>query len=589
MLFTLMSLSYSSSNSAIYTWDASQNLNQNLGLFAQNLQKLDSLVQKKSAQKPTEFDLNLLKNQYLKVRQSYKKSESVLLYLYPDAIQKYIPAPFLKLDLVDKTNQTVFSPFGLQRIEQILWQDTLQISEIHYLCLDLLQTNLSFLQRPAVQLTQDRQFEIISLALVRILSQNLGSMDAPFSGATMTDIHTILTELQSLSKDLKTPSLERMLSQSAKTILTAKSFDYGQFLIKNLNPAFREAQNMARQAIARSKSPLPVYVTAIHPNNTGFFDTNFFNRAFFKKSSYSAQPIQAIALGKKLFDDVNLSSTQKIACISCHNPQLGLSDGVAQSQGVNGFAKRNSPTLWNATFQKSFFLDGRARTLTEQFDHVVFNSNEFNTDYLKIIEYLNSQKSYQAEFASVYPSVQQYGINKSVIVSAIAAYIETFVSLNSPFDRWQRGELVAYPKSNQRGFNLFMGKAGCAACHFPPLFNGNSGPYFSDSENENIGTLDQFDTLNPQLSSDLGRGELFQNSIANGYFRTPSLRQLKYTAPYMHKGQFKNLDQVLQFYNKGGAAGMKVSNPNQTLPSAPLNLTQKELADLRGFLESLSE
>ena len=156
-----------------------------------------------------------------------------------------------------------------------------------------------------------------------------------------------------------------------------------------------------------------------------------------------------------------------------------------------------------------------------------------------------------------------------------------------------RNENHEYPAAAKNGFNLFMGKAACGTCHFPPVFNGTVPPYYIESESEVLGITNGLDTLSPTLDTDLGRYDNnkqwehlphFKNS-----FKTPGLRNIALTAPYMHNGSFESLEEVMEFYNRGGGAGMGLDIDHQTLSADPLQLTQKERNDIIAFLHTLTD
>ncbi|MEP3380372.1 MAG: cytochrome c peroxidase, partial [Maribacter dokdonensis] len=201
--------------------------------------------------------------------------------------------------------------------------------------------------------------------------------------------------------------------------------------------------------------------------------------------------------------------------------------------------------------------------------------------------------NYQKLFKAAYGGIVKNDINERSISNAIAAYVNSLKSFNSQFDKYVRNEINEYPESAKRGFNLFMGKGACGSCHFAPIFNGSVPPFYVESESEVLGVIQGFDSINPKLDEDLGRMKnglkadnypFFKNS-----FKTVSIRNIELTAPYMHNGSFLSLEEVLEFYNLGGGAGMGLPVENQTLSSAPLNLSKQEIKDIIAFMESLTD
>jgi cytochrome c peroxidase len=236
---------------------------------------------------------------------------------------------------------------------------------------------------------------------------------------------------------------------------------------------------------------------------------------------------------------------------------------------------RNAPGLINAIFSTRFFHDMRASSLEDQMEHVVHNKKEFNTDYFTIIQNLKMIEGYKSLFNQCFPKDQDPMTFKNVQF-AIATYIQSLVGLNSEFDKFIRKEANDLNSEAIAGFNLFMGKGKCAICHFAPIFNGTVPPLFIDSESEVLGVFE-----NPKIKKidkDKGRGNALLKEKVDFYqnsFKTPTVRNAQITFPYMHHGNYNTLEEVLDFYNKGGAVGKKLSLVNQTLPSTPLKLSKK--------------
>jgi cytochrome c peroxidase len=173
------------------------------------------------------------------------------------------------------------------------------------------------------------------------------------------------------------------------------------------------------------------------------------------------------------------------------------------------------------------------------------------------------------------------------ILKCIGEFERTLVSMNSRFDAYLKGNTQSLNKEEINGYNLFAGKALCGSCHFFPLLNGLVPPVFNDTEFEVIGTPKDF--RNKQLDLDSGRYKISKHNIHLFAFKTPTLRNIAITAPYMHNGCYKELDEVLDFYNKGGGAGLGFDIPHQTLPFDSLQLTKTELKNIKLFLLTLTD
>jgi len=183
-------------------------------------------------------------------------------------------------------------------------------------------------------------------------------------------------------------------------------------------------------------------------------------------------------------------------------------------------------------------------------------------------------KSYRELFSEAFPQKNRTGIDTLEVMSAIGSYVRSLVALNSRFDEYMQGNKAAMNQQELNGFNLFMGKARCATCHYMPLFNGSFPPQYSIIESEVIGvpkTIQQ-----TAIDTDMGRYNILKTPAFKHAFKITTVRNAARTAPYMHNGVFTTLEQVIDFYNKGGGAGLGYKVDNQTLAADKLNLSKKE-------------
>jgi cytochrome c peroxidase len=272
-----------------------------------------------------------------------------------------------------------------------------------------------------------------------------------------------------------------------------------------------------------------------------------------------------IALGKRLFEDKSLSSTGTIACASCHDARLSFTDGEPTGKGVTGKRlARHTPSLWNTAFSPLLFWDGRAASLEEQVRFPVEHVDEMGGTLDAAVLRLAKDEGYRTAFAAAFPASP--GISPRTIAAALAAYERTLVSPPTRFDAWVAGRADALTQSEVRGFKLFAGRARCISCHV--------GFDFTDHNFYDIGLP----------GADQGRGKEIGLPAADHAFKTPTLRELAWTAPYMHDGSLASLEEVVRHYEKGGVARPTRS---KDLPRS-LRLTEAERADLVAFLESLS-
>jgi cytochrome c peroxidase len=265
-------------------------------------------------------------------------------------------------------------------------------------------------------------------------------------------------------------------------------------------------------------------------------------------------------LGKKLYFDPRLSGDGSVSCASCHNPAMGWSNGLPLGVGVKGQnGGRNSPTVINSAYNPQQFWDGRAASLEEQAKGPVGNPVEMGNSMPNATETLKGIPGYVQAFDAVFPGE---GITQDNVAKAIATYERQIVSNPAPFDAFQHGDKAAMSESAQRGWDLFRGKAQCLSCH--------SGPTFSDGRYHDIGIDD----------GDVGRFAVTKKDKDRFKLKTPTLRDVALTAPYMHNGKDADLMAVVKFYNKGGDRnGSELK---------PLGLKDQDLQDLVAFMHALT-
>lgn len=280
-------------------------------------------------------------------------------------------------------------------------------------------------------------------------------------------------------------------------------------------------------------------------------------------------PITAekIELGKLLYFDPRLSADDTISCATCHHPQKGFSDGLPASKGINGqTGERNAPTVTNTAFNYFQFWDGRAPSLEEQAKGPIENPIEMGHTLEEAEAKIASIEGYQKYFKAAFGD-EKVTIDR--IAKAIATFERTVLSGNSPWDRYvYANEEDALSESAKRGLALFEGKAKCTRCHVG--FNLTDGLF------HNLGVgMDKDDP-------DMGRYEVTGEEKDKGAFKTPTLRDIQRTAPYMHDGSVETLEEVIELYDRGGEP-----NPWLDPKMEPLNLTEQEKADLLAFMKSL--
>ena len=249
---------------------------------------------------------------------------------------------------------------------------------------------------------------------------------------------------------------------------------------------------------------------------------------------------QQIDLGRYLFFDPALSADGSVSCAGCHHPDLGFTDGRAQSTGIkNRAVARSAPSLWNVAYLRSFFWDARAGTLEEQMQGPLYSENEMGNNPEQLLATLNGFPEYLRLFNAAYPDRSGDEITLQEIYTAIAAFETSLISLNSRYDHYAHGYHQALNKKEIEGLNLFRSfVARCAECHTPPLFT-----------NQQIAVLGTPEPDGRPL--DRGAEITFKDSTMRAGFKVPGLRNIEKTAPYMHSGRFATLKEAVTFYTKG--------------------------------------
>ena len=293
-----------------------------------------------------------------------------------------------------------------------------------------------------------------------------------------------------------------------------------------------------------------------------------------------------VELGRLLFFDPILSADNTISCATCHHPDLGFSDNRPLSMGVGGQGlgrerdggvtlRRNTPTIWNAAYNHVQFWDGRARDLAEQAEGPIQDPKEMGQNADALIEELLQIPEYVDRFEEVFGADAQ-AITFERVTLAIAAFERTILTQNSPYDQYAKGEQKALSVAERRGLNVFRSlKTRCFECHNLPTF---ANPDFKV-----IGVPDV-----EGMEPDLGRGEL-AGSGYDGAFKVPTLRNVALTAPYMHNGVFETLEEVIDFYAKGGGTGLGMDIPLIDDKIRPFDLSEQEKDDLIAFLHALTD
>ena len=276
---------------------------------------------------------------------------------------------------------------------------------------------------------------------------------------------------------------------------------------------------------------------------------------------------EKVGLGRRLFREKALSRDRSLACANCHQRKRAFTDGRARSVGVYGRqGPRGVPTLVNRAWGESFFWDGRIPTLEEQVLQPIQAESEMDLTIEEAVERLKAKKRYVRLFGDVFGDE----INGGNLAQALAAYVRTIVSGDSPYDRYLFGDADALSELQLAGLRIFRGKGNCTACH--------TGPTLTDEEFHNTGVA-----WRDGAFLDDGRFSVTADPLDRGKFKTPTLREVARTAPFMHDGSLATLEEVIDFYSDGAR-----KNPNLDPEIRALKLSAEEKTVLIAFLRSLN-
>jgi cytochrome c peroxidase len=305
-------------------------------------------------------------------------------------------------------------------------------------------------------------------------------------------------------------------------------------------------------------------------------------------------------LGDMIFDEKQVSADNSVACNTCHSPRNGFTTHTATSRGVDDqIGKRNAPSILNTVFYKTLFWDGRAASLEEQATLPILNPIEMGQKDPKDVV---AKLSAMPKFVEAFQQVFGHPVNWEDMGKALAAFERTRLSTEAPFDRFVHGDEKALNDSQRRGWGLFTGKARCGSCHSYdpalPIFGDNrfhnTGPAARQQDFNQLakraadsvatGSQAEIDKLALETDySELGRFLVTKDRMDIGAFKTPFLRDVLLTGPYMHDGSLETLWDVVEFFNKGGE-----QNPFLDAQMKPLGLTESEVDDLVNFLSALT-
>jgi cytochrome c peroxidase len=520
-------------------------------------------------------------------RRRYKYIESFLEYFFRSSSTIYNRAP--KFETEDGSMEYQ-SPVGLQVIESMLYDSVIDKQALMQQ-VDAVESAAADLPALLYGLRADDRQELESLRveLIRVMALDITGYEAPLLKSGISESHAALEsfayQLQPyLSAGEKRSDSLRVFLDKAMEMLAGEDFDAFDrlaFMRQAMLPLQRQLGLLIRERGLVLNTTKTLNYSADH-----LFSADALAVDRFPGGSAPSAALER--LGRVLFSETRLSGNGSKSCVSCHDPSKAFTDRLTVSVGFDSHQQldRNAPTLLYSAYQFSEFWDGRVKSLEEQIRTVMTDPREMRGDTMHLLERLRQDHHYDTAFAAAFPN------GGADVAKAIAAYVRSLHPMNSPFDRYIRGESAGLSPDAIKGANLFMGKAQCATCHFIPLMNGLIPPDYALTEYEVLGTTtnDQFTySTNLRLSNDAGRYKQYPFPFLKGAFKTPTVRDAELTGPYMHNGAFRSLETVMTFYNNGGGAGMGLDVPDQTLSSAHLNLSMDEIKDIILFIHVLTD
>lgn len=534
---------------------------------------------------------------FCEARLAYKHVEPLLEQYNPELARKLNGPAIDKHDL-ESAERKVWKATGFQVVEEYLFP-TFHVEQQEEASREMaiLHGYLRVYRHDAdgLQLSDSNIFEALRLELLRIMSLGISGFDSPVAFQSVPEADAALEGIGSVlavyaqdqpsseAANELTDALKQARTFLGKTI-SFDAFDRLAFIREHLDVISRTLYTF-QQHLNIPNNPWPTAINLAEPT---FLSEQTFNTDFFAPVFNREATPEASALGKILFHEPLLSGNNSRSCASCHAPEKAFTDGLAKSKALNGHddIPRNAPTVINATFQRLQFYDSRINFLEGQVADVLANPDEMHASVEEAAIKLSASAEYRQLFAQAFG---EDSITAKQVQRAIATYVRSLNGLNAPLDRYLRGDNTAISEAQARGFNLYMGKAKCATCHFVPLFNGTVPPLYLDTESEVLGVPVHNDTVQAEVDPDLGMFAEYGGDLLRFAFKTPTLRNVALTAPYMHNGVYQTLEEVIDFYNRGGGAGIGIELAHQTLPPDPLNLIEQEQADLVRFLHALTD
>jgi cytochrome c peroxidase len=570
------------------------------GLQAIYISRIDSLdlALQALAALPSHPDSLAARGAFRRARAAYKRIEYLMEFTDPIRAAALNRPPIPIVDEDDPTS--VIPPAGLQVVEAVVFPRLAPtFTTVVHSQVELMRRVLGFIRRDSSEAFQPQRmpFDAARSELARITTLGLAGFDATVSKDGLIES---AQALRGVEEGLATyqpalrqrdpggwEALQRSLAEAIAHLETGASFDHFDrldFLVRFANPIASGLNRLQRSLhLPDAVEPSPWAGGATNIYAAGALNPHWFAPDYAPPSSP-----ELIALGRRLFFEPALSRDGRRSCATCHQPSRAFTDGRARAKVDAGHGVvRNTPTLLNSGLQRAQFADQRVLYLEFQFEEVMANPREMALSTTDAAQKLGTDSVLVAQFAAAFRKPRAEAFTGQSLSIAVAAYVRSLQGMNSRFDRAVRGDTAAITPSERRGFDVFMGKAACGTCHFAPVFGGTMPPKYLESEPEVIGV--PATAKRATVDDDPGVFAIDRAPLHRHAFKTPTLRNIARTAPYMHNGVFRTLEKVVDFYDKGGGNGLGMKLPNQTLPSDKLDLTHQEKRDLVAFLNALTD
>ncbi|MEF3077614.1 cytochrome-c peroxidase [Winogradskyella poriferorum] len=585
LMVCLFALNYSCKNDKDYTAVIQNEKVTPLDFLAESYksnlnQCIDALEALENA---TSFETAL--SYYREARNHFKSIEPILSFIDKNNYMSLNAPNILKIEEEDATDIKIKKPFGFQVIEEILHEKPLDLASVSNIT-EKTKNRLKLIeQNTHIKLKDYHVIWLIRDQIARTALTGITGFDSPVLEASLTEAQlgyeTIKNILNTYAENFSDQTLLKKWNTEIKVSIKALQGDFNSFdryhFIKNHT---HKQLALLNETVKDWNLEFP-FELAFNNTMTSLFSDDTFNIDFFADYvEIDSLKQTKQQLGKTLFNDKKLSANNTMSCATCHKQELAFTDGLK----IFPKQKRNTPTLTYAALQQSFFYDGRTGNLEGQIVDVVNNVNEFHSDLSNLQAVIKTDSTYFKSFNQLYPN----GVTDANIRNAIAIYVRSLNKFNSKFDNNINNIEQTITQSEINGFNLFMGKAKCATCHFAPVFNGTVPPNFTETEFELLG-VPKSTSLPAIADTDLGRYHIFKTEERKHFFKTPTVRNISKTAPYMHNGAYADLETLMDFYNNGGGIGLGLEFEYQTLPPDSLHLQPNEIKDIIAFMNSLED